>query len=161
MRRRRPLPALFLGLAITVSAKSAASAEWYGYQTLATDGASIATGAVIVTAADGNSAVTNLGVGLGALGYGLGPPIVHLANDRPGAAVGSLGLRLGLPLVGAITGAFATKGSDNFIGVFVGAVVGAVVAIALDASLLAWKTEASPASPSKASGSLVTFAFPL
>jgi hypothetical protein len=49
------------------------------------------------------------GVTVGALGYLLAAPIVHLAHDEGGRAGLSLALRLGLPIVAASAGAALTK----------------------------------------------------
>jgi hypothetical protein len=77
--------------------------HWYGWQTLATDGAGIA---LIIAGAgaqyQGPVAATAGGVGLGSLF--LGGPIVHMAHGRWGIGVLDLGMRLTLPIVG---GAFA------------------------------------------------------
>lgn len=121
--------------------------EWYGWQTLTVDGASLATtfsGAVTPALAV---------VGLG--GLVLGAPIVHLAHERPLAALGSLGLRTLLPLTGMVTGYAAagrcTKqpqpgdmlGPCFLHGVGEAALGGAIalgVGIAIDTTLLARET---------------------
>lgn len=99
---------------------------WYGWQTLLADGASIAV----------TPAVPLVGLG----GYVLGGPIVHLAHGRVGAALGSLGLRVGAPIAGG-TAAYLIQGKcrGDFCGVapLLGAGVGLISAIALDSALLA------------------------
>src|SRR3954469_29359 len=74
--------------------------HWYGWQTLATDGAGLA---LIVTGGApqyrGPAAVTAASIGVGALF--LGGPLVHVAHGRWGTGVLDFGLRLTLPLVGA------------------------------------------------------------
>jgi len=71
--------------------------HWYGWQTLLVDLGSVLT--------------IPLG-GVGLAGYALGAPIVHLAHGQVGRGVGSLGLRLALPLVGGAVGC-RVSGSDQ------------------------------------------------
>lgn len=92
-------------------------------------------------------------VGLGVLGYAIGAPIVHGAHGRGGAALGSLALRVGLPIAGAAIGAQIKKGcshspssnADSFdicldFGYMgEGLVTGMLLASALDAGLLSWE----------------------
>lgn len=81
-----------------------------------------------------------------------GPPTVHLFHREPGKALGSLGLRIGLPVIGALVGERLRPSdvecesykSDGVgcprrlsTGPLVGAGIGAAAAIALDALLLA------------------------
>ena len=73
--------------------------NWYGWQLLVTDGASVA----VFTA--GASAGSTSPVMVRLAGYLVGAPIVHLAHGRPGAAAGSLGLRALLPILGVYVGA--------------------------------------------------------
>jgi hypothetical protein len=119
----------------------AARRQWYGYQTLIVDGASLVTAPIVV--------------GLG--GLVLGGPIVHLVHHRPLAALASLGLRTALPTAGAYIGLSAAGtchdkqepgrllGScfmHGFSELIVGGLVGATIAIAVDASTLAFETDA-------------------
>jgi hypothetical protein len=107
--------------------------SWYGWQPLIIDGLSIP-----LLAAAGAGGVT----------YLVGGPVVHLAHGRPGAALGSAGLRVGLPLVGGLISlaAYCGDGGGELCGLAVlpGAVVGALGAIAIDASLLSWEKEPPP-----------------
>jgi hypothetical protein len=105
---------------------------------LLVDGASI--GLFIAGAAGDASPL----VGLGAAGYFLGSPIVHFAHGRPGAAVGSLGLHLGLPVIGAGIGLAAADchndHEEGWCGVGemgIGLLLGIVGATVLDTTLLA------------------------
>lgn len=103
--------------------------EWYGWQTLICDGASVVTAPI--------------GVGIG--GYLLCAPIVHFAHGQPLAGIGSLGLRLGAPLGLAIAGGVLERGVSSggtgrgYAGAAVGFVLGIATAITLDAALLARK----------------------
>ena len=66
---------------------------WYGTPALVTDG-------VALPLAAGGLAAKNVGLfALGGAGYLVGAPINHLANGRPGAAVGSFFLRQGAVVV--------------------------------------------------------------
>lgn len=74
----------------------------YWYQTI---GADMLAFGLLVGAAKANSSkgesVAKLSIGV----YLLGGPIIHVAHDRPGRALGSVALRAGLPLVGGLIGA--------------------------------------------------------
>jgi hypothetical protein len=77
--------------------------RWYGLQILLAEASSIgvlALGAGIRS--DGLAAI-------GLLGVGLSPAIVHAAHGRPGAALGSLGLHIGLGVAGTLIGAAAAS----------------------------------------------------
>lgn len=105
--------------------------EWYGWETLICDGASIVTSPLLI------------GIG----GYVLCAPIVHLGNGEPVKALASFGLRLGAPVGLGIGFAAIEIGTHNgrcefgcgFTGLFVGAGIGIVSAIAIDAAALARK----------------------
>jgi hypothetical protein len=74
--------------------------------------------------------------------YGLGAPVVHVAHGRYGVALGSLGLRVGLPVLGGlVTWKMAGCAGGDLCGLAAipGAVFGAASAIAIDASALAWE----------------------
>jgi len=117
---------------------------WYGWQTLATDGA-----ALLLLAIDFSQGHSDAGL-LGGSGgiYGLGGPIVHLAHGKPGAAALSLTARTLTPLVGAIVGSAATSNCGtpnsedgnsacNLQGIAYGFFAGAGLAMLIDAALLA------------------------
>lgn len=119
----------FVLLLIAATSRSARAQEnnWYGGETIVVDLASIATTVVGASANSSGLAVVGLG------GLALGGPIVHFAHGRPGAALGSLALRVGLFVAGKFIG-------DGCGGVYVGALgglIGVVGAITLDAALLA------------------------
>ena len=118
---------------------------WYGYQTLLVDAASITT-ALLGVRTDAPA----LGY-IGALGLFVGAPIVHFVNERPLAAFGSAGLRVGLSGLGVVIG-FAVAGSCHedasstaFGSCFlhgvgeaaIGGLIGLGSAIVLDGALLA------------------------
>jgi hypothetical protein len=108
---------------------------WYGWQTLAVDGTSLA------LAIGGGVSRQDLVTGFGVAGLFVGAPIVHFAHGRVGAGFASAGLRVGLPIVAALIG-FAAEdchGGDfcGLGGLAIGVLVGGASAIALDAAVLA------------------------
>ena len=116
--------------------------EWYGWQILIADGASIASGAGIALASSGDGKGVGLGIGVGIAGYALAPAIVHWANGQVGPGFGSMSLRVGAPLVmaawGIATGVLVSSDSDTqaaFAGV--GAAAGVIGAIIVDVAVLA------------------------
>lgn len=135
--------------------------QWYGWQTLTAD--AFALGAVgLSIAADASSSREALA--WSALGiYELGGPVVHLAHDRPGTAVGSLGLRFGCPIAGGFVGALVglaaapTPSEDSLglntvaavaIGAFIGVGAGIVTASTVDAAVLA-REKVTPDAPAE------------
>ena len=76
----------------------------YGWQIAAVDVA-------VVAAAAGLG--ENGGVQVGIAGLLLGGPIVHLAHGHSGRALGSLGLRAGVPVAGTFAFALACNASDD------------------------------------------------
>jgi hypothetical protein len=77
-------------------------------------------------------------------GYGFGGPTVHWMHEKVGTGFASLGLRVGLPLTGAILGAVVADcgsgGGGEFCGVgevAVGLLLGMGAAIAVDSAVLA------------------------
>jgi hypothetical protein len=120
--------------------------EWYGWQTLVADGASLALFVGGVSSASGRSSSTTGLLLLGSLAtYSLGGPIVHLAHSRPGAALGSFGLRWGMPSLAALFGvglgyASCGRNSDGVcVGLYglLGLTLGTIGAIAVDSAVLA------------------------
>ncbi len=132
---------------------------WYGDATLAVDGISTA---VLL----GGIVLPPLAL-VGGAGLVFGGPAVHLANDRPGAAAASFGLRTLVPIGAAVIG-YNLAGSCNrterepgaILGpcflhgvgeAATGALVGLGVAVAVDAGLLARGTrEGKPPPPASA-----------
>lgn len=123
----------------------------YAHQTLIADGIA---GALVIGGAlqrDPYGAVVL--AALGADVYLLGAPIVHFANRQFMGGLKSLGVRVGLPMLGAVVGnlvgpkdavACDVGGScpdpeDSTIGLVVGAGFGALAAIAIDARYFARK----------------------
>lgn len=142
------------GLGVFLAAATAAAAEsteadepcpppteshWYGWQTLATDGAGI--GLIVfggTRSFEGPVAVTAASVGTGSLF--LGGPIVHLSHGRWPIAILDLGMRLTLPIVGGYLASTCTEGECG--GAFLAGFMIGVSPIWLDAGLLAREDKA-------------------
>jgi hypothetical protein len=110
--------------------------RWYGWQTLIADGASFAV--VAATAYNEDAYLAEVGV----VGYVVAAPIVHAAHGRPLTGLASAGLRIGLPVAGALAGlAVADCSAEaHFCGLgeaLAGLVAGIAGAIAIDAAVLA------------------------
>ncbi len=124
-----------------------ATTPGYRWQVVASD--ALAIGSVVLGGKTASDGWYTLGMG----SYLFGAPLVHAANGRTGRALGSLTLRVAIPLVGAFGGAKLDSprcgapapgardacASDTFPsrGFATGIVLGAVAAMALDTWLLA------------------------
>lgn len=150
-----PAPA---SVADTPAPPARPSSDWYGWQLLAVDGASIATGAVLASTLefDPSEQPSDLGL-VGATWYGLGAvaaPAMHYAHGNAGVGAASLGLRL---LVPPAAGFFGFLGScmqrgevehDCVVdGYSTGTLVGLAGVAAIDAGALAWERPRPDASP--------------
>lgn len=123
-----------------------AAPRWYGNQVLLADGTALAL--VLAGAVAGGAGNDTVGLALaygGLATYALGGPIVHLAHDRPGAALGSLSLRVGLPAVSGLMGMAIEQQSCHpgqwfcgLGGMMLGGLVGMAGAVAIDAAALAY-----------------------
>ena len=120
---------------------------WYGWQTLATDGAALA----LALAAGDTDDRHSTPLALASLGtYALGGPIVHAANGSAGRMGLSLALRVGAPMLLGAGGYYVfSAGADSrswapAIAGVLGGMIGIAGAVAVDASVLARK-EAPPA----------------
>jgi tetratricopeptide (TPR) repeat protein len=142
---------------------------WYGWQTLVVDGAAVLLGVAGAVLAVSSSSGESAGVPVASLGvitYFLGGPSVHVAHNNLGRGLGSLGLRIGVPIVGGAIGCAANDRSGEFrclAGFVIGAALGAVPAVIIDAGVLAWSTEeqeSEPGSTERAGFDLRVFATP-
>src|SRR5262245_36637839 len=140
--------------------------SWYGWQTLLVDGGWIGLwmlGLAVDHEKYGSSSPENYQLGANVLftsavaTYVLGGPAIHLAHGHADSALGSLALRVGFPLAGALAGyalGSAACGSNDseFIPcpVAIGALgfmAGFVAAPIIDASVVARETVAPPTGP--------------
>lgn len=136
--------------------------NYYGSSILMTDLTALGVGALAVATLSTSSSSGAVGgtllVGAG-LTYVLGGPIVHATHGNTGTAFGSFGLRLGLPvggaLVGGLIGGQMSQGcSGDFCelggalaGGLVGFVGGMITASIIDISLLAYEDDPTSAAP--------------
>jgi hypothetical protein len=119
------------------------TSTWYGWQTLTTDGAAILLSVMALRSNDTPS--SNIANTLGWLSVGTfvaGGPIVHFAHGSAGKGLGSLALRVGLPIVAGGLGAMAERtqcsGGDfcGLGGTFLGGLAGVVGTIVIDSAVL-------------------------
>lgn len=119
--------------------------NWYGWQVLLVD-----LGSLVLNVAALSSESTGLWYASAGLQL-LGPPIVHWAHGRVGAGFGSMGLRLGLPLLGGLAAA-GSAGDGDLSPFIIGAGVGGLVAAVLDIALLSTETRGVSANRAASSG---------
>lgn len=139
----------------TPEKKESSSSVWYGWQILAADGTATAT-------AIGAGVALKLPpfVAIGALGYLIAPPLIHLFNKNRGAVAWSAGLRTGLPAVGAMLGTIigiGEKGSGEGAwlsstekGLLIGLGAGLGTASLIDMAFLANRDKDAPKTDAKA-----------
>jgi len=119
-------------------------AHWYGGELLTADALGAA---VFLVGASSDSEVGNLAA-IGATGsLALTPAILHARHGNMGRAAASLGMRVGLPVLGAAIGsATCTEdpSSDDWFqclgSALGGFAVGALAAVIIDDGLLAWES---------------------
>jgi hypothetical protein len=117
--------------------------HWYGWQTLAVDGAAFVIAGVGVVASDGGQGSGGAELALLAAGtYVLGGPVVHFAHENGFRGLASLGLRVATPVVFALVGYAAEDCSSGgefcgFGGFIIGGSLGILGAIIIDAAVLA------------------------
>jgi len=122
--------------------------HWYGWQVLAADAAGIIGTIGCTTAADSAVCVVP---------FMIAAPTVHLSHGRPLQALASLGLRVALPIAGAIIGAQAANCTEGewLCGVgeaALGVLIGTVTASMVDAFSLSTEVRERPtATPSRLS----------
>ncbi|HEX2660401.1 MAG TPA: hypothetical protein VHU40_19105 [Polyangia bacterium] len=119
-------------------------AETYTGQILMADGASVATlvAAGLIDSAGSADIFVNGLTMVGGVGLMMGGSIVHVTHGNGGRAAASLGLRLGLTVVGAAVGAGVAncKPNEFLCGIgetAVGSLLGLATAITIDAAVLA------------------------
>lgn len=121
--------------------------RWYGWQTLLSDSAALtllfAVGAVDL----GDGAGKFVGASLGM--YLTGGPVIHATHGNWGRAAGSLGLRVGAPLLGGALGSSleeCSSGEDfcGLAGAVLGGTLGILTAVTVDSAALARETVRDP-----------------
>lgn len=83
---------------------AAGDERWYGWQIVTIDSAVALAGMAGAFASSEEMAILSL------TGYLAGGPVVHMANGQRRRALGSLGLRAGLPLLAALVGSTLIEG---------------------------------------------------
>jgi len=120
-------------------------APWYGWQVLMVDGISVAVGVTaLATVPKGRP---NPWLAAGILGYWLGPGVIHGLHGNWLRGLASVGLRMGLPAMGAVSGQLVVpcEGSRcDSTPTAVGAITGLVAATAFDAAVLAYGRKPNP-----------------
>ena len=116
--------------------------RWYGWQTLI----GVVTSDLVTVVGQGTP-ISYVGVA----GHVLTGPIVHWAHGHIGKGFASLGLNVGLPVGGGLTGLMAGAGSgyETLGYVAIGAVVGYIVAPALDIAIFSTEPVEAPPGPVK------------
>jgi hypothetical protein len=133
---------ILVGVGGVAEAQTAAppARDWYGYQTLIVDALSCS---LLVYGVASSNADATYG---GYAAYLLGAPIVHLAHEQAAPLLGSLGLRLIVPVVFLGLVALANGGDSHsgdsradpaFNRTLIG--LGLAIPVAIDAAFLAWK----------------------
>lgn len=118
-----------------------AQRPWYGWQILITDVA--AAGFVLAGSSDRSSEGTMYT--LAGFTYVLGGPIVHWGHGYAGRGWGSFGMRIGLPIGGALAGLVAdSHDSGAAVG---GLVLGYLAAVVLDITVLGFEKDEAPRAP--------------
>jgi len=110
---------------------------WYGWQTLI----GVVAGDIVTII--GNSSNTEVLAYIGVGGHVLTGPIVHWAHGYVGKGFASLGLNVGLPGQGLLSGLAISAGGADAGGVVIGFILGGIgyiVAPTLDISLLSTET---------------------
>lgn len=133
---------------------------WYGWQTLLVDASAIA---LLLGGLAANAPPAEVG---GLVVYPTGAPVIHGVHQNWGRMVGSLGLRLGLPLVVALIASgdscSDTKKTedrlhcdeDKAFAPLIGLAIGAPIAMGIDAAFLAWESTPAPPPPKTVASSL-------
>lgn len=108
--------------------------------------------ALIFASADGEHSEELAVAGL--MAYVFVPPTIHGTHGRAGAALGSLGLRVGAPILGAVVASASCDRDREPYGCLgaaaAGAVAGCALAVTLDATLLARERQPAPKRPRRA-----------
>src|SRR5262245_18559542 len=128
--------------------------RWYGWQTLTADVLAVTLTMVLATRVDQHNGTAVIGsVVLGASAFVLGGPLVHAFHGHRTKAVGSLALRLGVPLAGMAIAAGLAGPCGQYeydhegcrIGsVAAGSIMGVAIAMIVDAAALGREQVTAP-----------------
>lgn len=120
--------------------------DWYGGTILGSDLVAVGLLSLAIVTGKGTAPLAMAALGV----YAFAPPIVHATHHNDGAALTSVGIRLGVPLSAALLGAAIGYGADRgcsgdgcglapALGGLVGFAAGAIAASAIDIGALAYK----------------------
>ena len=119
----------------------------YGGQTLAADGIAlllVVAGAAVAGSSGSDESAGEAFMVLGLMTYGFGGPIVHFAHKNVGGGLGSLGVRIAVPIVAGALGCAADDNQSEWGcigGAAAGGALGILAAVIIDAGVLARTTE--------------------
>jgi hypothetical protein len=137
-------PIAAVPMAIPAAQVDQTETVWYGYQNLGADGA-----ALVLALGAGAMQENGEVLAWAAFGtYALGSPVIHYLNGGgPGRSLGSVAMRLGLPVAGGFIGMAAVScdhegedcGWDELGGLLIGGTIGVGAAVFIDDFVLAQK----------------------
>jgi hypothetical protein len=139
----RKLASIGLCAAGLTFAAPARADEWYGWQTLTSDAATLVVTAVVASTTKGAAPPALAAVA----GYVAAPVVIHAVHEEPLNALASGGVRVALPLGGSLAGASLGSRRGDFTGLttvagaVLGLFAGAIVASVIDAAAIAWERE--------------------
>jgi hypothetical protein len=144
----------------------------YRLSLVGNDAAAISMLVLAAVLADDNRVVANWSLAGSAATFALGGPIIHLVHEQPGRALGSFGLRVGLPVtgialgVGMILSCGAGEGSEwcALAGAMIGGTImlgGVVTAMIVDDGFLGRAPKPRPKDASRATSSFQASLAPL
>jgi hypothetical protein len=119
---------------------------WYGWQTLSLDGLLLVGGVAMIPLSNSRSDLAESLLWLPVVGFAVGGPAFHLVHREPWRALGSFGLRAGLPVLGGAIGigllatcppAHGDYGNCGVGELIIGAATGVVAASLIDGLALA------------------------
>jgi hypothetical protein len=125
---------------------------WYGWQTLSLDGLLLIGGVATLQLSASRPDLAETLFWVPVVGFAVGGPTFHLIHREPWRALGSLGLRIGLPVLGGAVGAgliancSQTAGDHGNCGLgelIVGVAAGVVAASLIDGLALAHESPTS------------------
>ena len=134
-------------------AELAEPAPWYGWQTLSLDGLLLVGSIATLQLNDSRPDLAETLFWVPVVGFAVGGPTFHLIHREPWRALGSFGLRTGLPVLGGAIGiglvascppAGGDYGNCGLAELIVGAAMGVIAASLIDGLALAHESREEP-----------------